>query len=281
MIITKEEMADGSQHVFRFNEEALGRDNIKLAVVEENDDLSFVKPDDIIISRTFNRNLIDRIKSSGARNTAEDYSTYALIRDKIALSDYLHRNGVLVPDYYTIEQVIDGNPYFVKPRFGQDSFGITTDCICQSKCEVVNQVKRICRELHQDSIIEDFIAGLECTVACVSDGRDVKAYAVEMDCSKSGGIQTYQSKDNYEEYCSALHDTELEKISLNIFSILGLKHHARIDFRRDNRGNYYLIDINLLPGLGPLGDYAKCLLLSGNLSYIDAMKSIVNSASKD
>ena len=52
-------MADGSQHVFRFNEEALGRDNIKLAVVDENNDLGFVKPDDIIISRTFNRNLID------------------------------------------------------------------------------------------------------------------------------------------------------------------------------------------------------------------------------
>lgn len=274
-------MADGSHHVFRFNEEALGRDNIKLAVVEENDDLSFVKSSDTVVSRTFNGALIEKIKKTGARNTAEKHSTYVLIRDKIALSNFLRENGILVPNSYTIEQVSNGKNYFVKPRFGQDSFGITLDCICQSKCEVVNQVKRIGRELHQDSIIEDFIDGVECTVACVANGHEVKTYVLEVDCSKSGGIQTYQSKENYEEYCSALHDTELEKIALNIFSILGLRHHARMDFRCDSKGNYYLIDINLLPGLGPLGDYAKCLLLSGNLSYIDAMKSIVNSASID
>ena len=271
-------MGDGSQHVFRFNEEALGRDNIKLAVVEEKDRLDFVHPQDIVISRTFNESLIGRIKSSGARNTAEKYSTYVLIRDKIALSGYLRKNGILAPDNHAIEQVVDGKTYFVKPRFGQDSFGITTDCICRSKSEVKSQVKRICRELHQGSIIEDFIDGVECTVACVANDGTVKAYAVEVDCSRSGGIQTFQSKDNYEEYFTALHDSGLEKIALNIFSSLGLKHHARMDFRRDSNGDYYLIDINLLPGLGPLADYAKCLLLSGNISYIDALKSIVNSA---
>ena len=274
-------MEDGSQHVFRFNEEALGKDNIKLAVVDENDDLSFVKPSDTVISRTFNAALIERIKATGANNTAEKYSAYLLVRDKIALSYYLRKNGVLVPNHYTIEQVPERGVYFVKPRFGQDSFGITKDCICQSRCEVAHQVKRILKELHQDSIIEDFIDGSECTVSCVFDGRNVKTYTIEMDCSKSGGIQTYQSKDNYEEYCSALHDDKLSSIASNVFSILGLKHHARMDFRRDNKGNYYLIDINLLPGLGPLGDYAKCLLLSGNISYIDALKSIVNSATVD
>lgn len=271
-------MGDGSQHVFRFNEEALGRDNIKLAVVKETDRLDFVHPQDIVISRTFNEALIGRIKSTGARNTAEKHSTYALIRDKIALSGYLRKNGILTPGNHVIEQVVDGKTYFVKPRFGQDSFGITTDCICRSKSDVESQVKRIAKELHQDCIIEDFIDGFECTVACVANDDTIKVYAVEVDCSGSGGIQTFQSKDKYEEYFTALHDSRLEKIALNIFSVLGLKHHARMDFRRDSSGNYYLIDINLLPGLGPLADYAKCLLLAGNLSYIYALKSIVNSA---
>ena len=273
-------MADGSQHVFRFNEEALGRDNIKLAAVDENDDLSFVKSDDIVISRTFNGTLIDRIKATGARNTAEHKLLYGLVRDKVLLSDYLDSHRILVPQRLTERDIEEVKACFVKPRFGQDSFGITLDCICKSWQEVIKQTRRIGEETGQHCTIEEFIDGVECTVACVADGQKVKTYALEVDCSKSGGIQTYQSKDNYEEYCSALHDTELEKIAMNIFSILGLKHHARMDFRRDSNGNYYLIDINLLPGLGPLGDYAKCLLLSGNLSYIDAMKSIVNSASK-
>ena len=281
MIITEAEMGDGSQHVFHFNEEALGRDNIKLAVVDENDELDFISQNDIVISRTFNRKLIEKIKYKGVKNTSENFLLYELVKDKVILSDFLQAHGILTPKKYSIGEVKDGVKYFVKPRFGQDSLGITTDCICRSKADVIKQVDRIRAELNQDSIIEDFIDGTEYTVACVNNGTIVQAYAIEMDCSKAGGIQTYASKDGYEEYCSAVHDVELKKTAIDIFKLLGLKHHARMDFRKDINGVYYLIDINLLPGLGPLADYAKCLLLSGNISYVDALKSIVNSASKN
>lgn len=281
MIITDVEMGDGAQHVFRFNEEALGRDNIKLAVIDENDGLNFISQNDIIISRTFNRKLIDKIKEKGVKNTAENFLLYELTKDKIMLSDFLQAHDIQIAKRYSIDEVKDGVKYFVKPRFGHDSFGITTDCICKSKADVIKQVGRIKGELNQDSIIEDFIDGTECTVACVNNGIIIQAYAIEIDCSKAGGIQTYVSKDEYEEYCAAVHDMKLKKIAIDIFKLLGLRHHARMDFRKDGNGGYYLIDINLLPGLGPLADYAKCMLLSDNISYVDALKSIVNSASKD
>ncbi len=274
-------MGDGAQHVFRFNEEALSRENIKLAIVDEANRLDFVHRDDTVISRTFNRTLIERIRDTGARNTAEKYSAYDLVRDKVALSYYLRKNGILVPGNYTIEQVVDGNAYFVKPRFGQDSFGITIDCICKSRNDVIHQVKRIGNELHQDSAIEDFIDGEEITVSCVNNGGMIRAYAVKVDCSKRGGIQTRDCKLHYDEYCSPIYDNNLEKNALAIFSLLELKHIARMDFRKGMDGRYYLIDINLLPGLGPIDHYAKSLLLAGNISYIDAMKSIVNSATLD
>lgn len=281
MIITEREMGDGAQHVFCFNEEALGRENIKLAIVDVNDDLSFVHPDDIIISRTFERQLIETIKSKKVRNTAECYSVYKLVNDKVALSDFLHNHGILVPEVYSMAELEDGHTYFVKPRFGHDSFGIGIDSICRSKDDVTNQIVLTRTYLHQDCIIEDFIDGEEITVSCVNKGGIVHVYAIKVDCSQSGGIQTYYSKDKFKEYCSALHDDKLDEISRNIFSLLGLKHHARFDFRKGKDGHYYLIDINLLPGLGPLAHYSKCLLLSGNISYIDVMKSIVNSATFD
>ena len=64
-----------------------------------------------------------------------------------------------------------------------------------------------------------------------------------------------------------------------MFRLLRLKHYARIDFRKGNDGLYYLIDVNLLPGLGPLDHFAKCLLLAKNISYIDAIKKVINTAS--
>lgn len=273
-------MADGSHHVFCYNEEALGRNNIKLMVVEENDSLNFVRDTDVVISRTMNRRLISTIKGRNAKNTAESYLQYELVKDKASLSDFLKKHKVLVPNKYSISEVENGKTYFVKPRFGYDSFGISTECICKSKEEVAKCVSNIEAQFNQDSIIEDFVDGEECTVACVNNGT-IGAYAVKIDCSKTGGILTRGSKENYEEYCSPLRDDKLAKIAINVFTLLGLKHHARMDLRRDGKDDYYLIDINLLPGLGPIDHFAKCLLLSGNLSYIDAMKSIVNSASKD
>ena len=125
MVITKAEMT-GPFLVYRFNEEAIGRENITLAVVDEDDPLDFVKDDDVIISRTFCKKLLHIILNKGCKSTAEEYSVYQLCRNKERLSDRLGMSGVLMPRRYSIEEVDDGNLYFVKPSIGGDSLGITT-----------------------------------------------------------------------------------------------------------------------------------------------------------
>ena len=277
MVITKAEMT-GPFLVYRFNEEAIGRENITLAVVDEDDPLDFVKDDDVIISRTFCKKLLHIILNKGCKSTAEEYSVYQLCRNKERLSDRLGMSGVLMPRRYSIEDVDDGNLYFVKPSIGGDSLGITTKCICSSKAEVLSEQNRIGATLGQTAIIEDFIYGKEYTVACVNTDS-LHTYAIEVDCTGVGGIQTQYSKEHFLEYCSAANAIELNDISARIFHLLGLKHHARMDFRKDKDGKFYLIDINLLPGLGPTAHLAKAMLLTENISYIDAMKAIVKSAS--
>ena len=137
--------------------------------------------------------------------------------------------------------------------------------------------------MKQDAVIEDFIEGKDCTVACYVDPREgyVKTHAIEIECDEVGGIQTHTGKFDYNEYCSPMHGETLSKakrISEEVFRKLGLKHHARIDFRKDRFGNLYVIDVNLIPGLGPSAHFAKCLLLTENLSYKDAINAVVNSA---
>lgn len=275
MIITKEEMGDGAQHVFRFNEEAFGRENIKLVVVEEDDGLNFVNKGDIIFARTQNRQLLHTIENKGVKNTAESFDLYKLVKDKVSLSILMHAKGVIVPKLYSVDNLENDNIYFVKPRFGYESFGISKDSICYTKESVRRQSEQIERTLAQESVVEEYIDGTEYTVSCVNDGI-LHSYAIEIKCKD--GIQTYEGKDTFDEYCAPVYDIRLYTVAERVFRLLGIKHYARLDFRKNKNGDYYLIDVNLLPGLGPLAHYAKSLLLSDNISYIDALKKLVNTA---
>lgn len=276
MVITKVEMQDGVSHNFKFNREALGKDNIKLAVVDETDKLDFVNSGDVIISRTTNHILLQTIKQKGVPTTAEDRMVYESVKDKVGIAIKMKSKGIKVPTQCSVNEVEYGKTYFVKPRFGNDSFGISERSICKSKLQVKSQVEYL-RANNFEPIIEEFIDGVDCTVALWKDDV-VHTCAIEVECPETNGIQTRDCKTGFKEHCVALNDKNVRDIAKDIFTILGIKHHARIDFRRDNMGFYYVIDVNLLPGLGPIDHFAKCLLLSANISYIDAMKVIVNSA---
>lgn len=279
-VVTKTEMESyGTNPVFRFYREALGKENIRLAVVDEDDVLDFVKSGDTIILRTASKMLIDTITRKRIVSTAELFSTYELVKDKILLGDCLRLRGIDVPCQYNTDELQDCKTYFVKPRYGSDSFGVSAMSICRSKADVDRQLESI----KEDAIIEDFIQGTECTTACYYDPRtkSVRTCSIAIECDETDGIQTRDCKVGFKEYCYSL-DGETAKraneISREVFSILGLKHYARMDFRRDQSGKLFVIDVNLMPGLGPIDHFAKCLLLSDNISYVDAIKAVVATA---
>ena len=271
--------------VFQYYREVIGKDNIRLAVVERNDPLEFVERGDVVLLRTVDENLIASIKRRGAATTAETYLLYKQVWDKKTLANFLSYYNVLVPKQYEEHEIEPGKTYFVKPRFGSESFGITSSCICRSKEEVAKQVQRIKDELNEECVIEEFIEGVDCTTACYADYnmKRVMTHSIKVECEEEGGIQTHAGKFSYNEYCSALDGAvgkDADYISFKVFKLLGIKHHARIDYRLSNDGRLYLIDINLMPGLGPSAHFSKCLLLTDNLSYADSINRIIESASR-
>ena len=271
--------------VFHHYQEALGRDNISLAVVEEDDPLDFVNPEtDVVLLRTASKSLIETVHKKGVRSTAETFEKYTLAADKAYLSSFLKCKQILVPNQYYIDEIIEGKKYFVKPRYGSESFGISDKSICKSKQDVASQVDYLSNVFHKEALIEEYIAGVDCTVACYIEPitGQIQTHAIKIECSSEGGVQTHQRKFGYDEICSSLVGKEQEyacNLAYQIFRVMELKHHARIDFRMTSDCKMYLIDVNLIPGLGPLAHFAKCLLLTENRSYIDSLKAILNSAS--
>ena len=283
--VSKDEMEGYSiPPVFQYYREVIGKDNIRLAVVDRNDPLEFVERGDVVLLRTVDERLIEAIKSRGASTTAESYELYQRVWDKKILAKFLAEYNILVPRQYELHEVESGKTYFVKPRYGSESFGITPSCICNSKEEVVAQVQRIKDELNEECVIEEFIVGVDCTTACYRDSDDmVMTHSIMVECDEIGGIQTHDGKFAYNEYCSALKGTMSEYadlVSYKVFRLLNIRHHARIDYRLSKDGRMYLIDVNLMPGLGPSAHFSKCLLLTRNLSYADSINRIIESASR-
>lgn len=283
-IVSKDEMENYKiPPIFKYYREVVGKDKIELAIVNDDDELNFVDKDqDIVLLRSANKSIVNCIKDKKLVSTAEDYSVYKLVSDKKIIGQLFKDTQIKTPKQCYVVDVEEGKKYFVKPRFGSESFGITTDCLCSSKEEVRNQVKRIERECNQEALIEEFIEGVDCTVACAwnIEGK-LETYAIKVENDVIGGIQTHEGKFNYDEYCSALSGKEKEdicKISKEVIKLLGVKHHARIDFRMTPNGEFYLIDVNLLPGLGPTAHFAKCMLLDANKSYKTAIWTIIKSA---
>lgn len=283
-IVSKDEMDNyGTSDVFKFYREALGRESIKLAVVDETDNLDFVSDDDIVLLRTANKLLVETIRKKGVKTTAEDFDIYSLANDKVQISSFLHSQGISASKVVPVNYLENGKTYFVKPRFGSDSKGVSEKSICNSIDEVLESVDMVNSLCDGRIVVEEFVDGREFTVTVVNTPDGIKAFAIEVDCSETFGIQTQKGKAEFAECGLPLNNVLRKKVTAiakRVFETLGIKHHARIDFRMDKNGEFYVIDVNLIPGLGPTGDLARCLLLDANYSYTDALKMVIASATK-
>lgn len=282
-VVSKNEMEGyKTLPVFQFYREVIGKENIQIAVVDEEDQLDFVQHDDIVLLRSAAKKLVDTIHRKGIKTTAEISSIYNLANDKIRVGVLLEQSGILIPRQFKLMPNDYDGPYFVKPRYGGESFGISSDNICSTQDEVLSMMHKIEKDLGQETIVEEFIDGIDCTVACYWTPTGIHTHAIKVECNGKGGIQTREGKLTFNEYCSALEKNDCERIceiSRKVCRLLDIRHHARIDFRKGVDGRFYLIDINLIPGLGPSDHFAKCLLLTENISYRDAIDAVLKSAS--
>ena len=272
--------------VFSTYQEALGKNKIKLAVVNDDDKLNFVKQKDTVLLRIaseyLSESLIDTIKKKGCKTTAEEYSVYNLINDKEATCNILTKNSISVPKQYKLNEVEDGHTYFVKPRHGGDSINISEKSICHTAKEVRMRYRSLCVR-GVEPVVEDFIDGKEYTVACAKIDDEIITSPIQVECDTEGGVQTFEGKKSINEFCSPVRGMmgfNLQMIAKKVFNVLWLKHHARIDFRSDANGNLYVIDVNAMPGLGMKAHFSKCFLLDRNYSYIDTLRLIVQTATK-
>ncbi len=139
---------------------------------------------------------------------------------------------------------------FVKPRYEGTAKGLSAASIVETDAELNAAVARIREEYGQDAVVEPFLAGPEFTVAVL--GAPLKAYPVlERGLDAATKLGSHVVKDGGEVLVSGSLTPELEATlhdwSLRLCAELGVKHFARLDFKCDEAGNPFFLEINPLP----------------------------------
>jgi D-alanine-D-alanine ligase len=197
-------------------------------------------------------------------------------------------------------------PLFVKPAREGTGMGIDLGAVVSNPAELKQRVAWVIKTYKQPALVEGFLPGREFTVG-VLGRRDVfevtsrpniyhadgfhrfPVLEIENSRSVTPGVYGYnaKSKDLTESgapgyLCPAELDEKLadrlHRLALRAHRAIGAKDVSRVDFRLDQEGNPYLLEINTLPGLNPSVSDLCIMARAENLPYNHLILEILDLA---
>jgi D-ala D-ala ligase C-terminus/SET domain len=143
-------------------------------------------------------------------------------------------------------------PLFVKPAKAGDSLGVDEQSLVKNKSELQQKITAL-QKGYDEILIEEYISGREFTVLVVAntDGKNCKAYKpVEYVFPDDITFKTYAHKtsalhtDVNKPCNNAVLETALKDAAQKIFSAFAGVGYARLDFRVNNNGDIFFLEIN-------------------------------------
>lgn len=172
-----------------------------------------------------------------------------------------YTEGVATPAYALIETLEDITascrhlhyPLFVKPAKAGDSLGIDENSLVNNEGALYKKSAGIIEE-YGPLLVEEYVKGREFTVMLVANGNDEKQVTVfnpvEYIFPDGREFKTYALKTSelHPECNIAVTDKslqqQLKEAAENIFKGFGGIGYARLDFRMDESGKLYFLEIN-------------------------------------
>ena len=205
---------------------------------------------------------IDVIHSFEALNLPHTGPSSKLYDPTKELMKYVaYCEGVPTPQFVLIESIEDAElackylsfPLFVKPAKAGDSLGVDEHSLVTNKEELLNKIEEILEE-YGPLLVEEYIAGREFTVLVAANAAPEKTCTVfkpvEYIFPEGREFKTYALKTS-ELHPDCNHpckdkriERQLRKASERIFRGFGGVGYARLDFRVNDKGKIFFLEIN-------------------------------------
>jgi len=215
--------------------------------------------------------------------------------DKVRTKTLLDANQIPTPDYFVVR---DGNaalaervealgyPLIVKPLLEGGHIGISEDSVVSTQTELRQAVHRVLEDYEQPALVEDYITGAgmrEFSVGIV-DGDERLFTPIEIDYAAMAverKILSYEAAQQDLERIKLVEDPavrdEIIDLTARTFEAVGASDYSRVDLRMNHTG-CYVLEINIMPGLGPhsfLPDAARSI---HNLEYAQLVQNLAENS---
>ena len=223
-----------------------------------------------------------------------DALTLGLTLDKVMAKKIFIAEKIPTPKFFevsSVEGLIDRDhcefPLIVKPRFEGSSKGLSESSRVENPDELKKQVEFIVKTYKQPALVEEFISGQEFTVAIVGNENPevMPVVQIKIDGKLKLNDKFYTfariTSDRLEYICPAKISSNLKKqldeLSLKVYRAVDCRDFGRVDFRVDQSGNPYVLEINPLPSLST-EDVFMLIAQNIGITYEQMVGKILNSA---
>lgn len=196
------------------------------------------------------------LEAAGLAFTGTDSTGSALAMDKNAAKLRFREAGVPTPEWLMapasggqVEEQL-GFPVIVKPNSEGSTVGLTLVSELPELQAAIDYAARF----DQQVMLERYIPGREITVGILDD----VALAAGEIISLTGEIFDYTAKYQA-DFANEIFPADLaagdaaraRELALIAHRALGLQSYSRVDFRMDNDGTFWCLEVNTLPGMTP------------------------------
>jgi len=192
---------------------------------------------------------------------------HGMALDKVVAKTIFKQHGLPTPEYAVVDSWENitcdmAYPLIVKPKNESVSFGVR---IINDEKKLRQAIQVIGKEYQQPALVEQYIKGREINVGLIGNNPSEALTPVGLTFGRNGPpIYTYEDKTRQSARkigykCPASitkkQIAEAQDLARRAFEALGCYDFARVDMRLDNKGNFYILEVNSLPSLGEHGSY--------------------------
>ena len=180
-----------------------------------------------------------------------------------------------------------GYPLIVKTSQEGTSKGITKNSRVENLEQLKTEVEKICNVYKQPALCEQFIKGTEFTVAVIGNedpiALPVVQYAVGGNTSMGNEFYSYEHivTKSVQYICPASVEApvaeNLQEVAIAAYKSVECRDFGRVDFRVNEKGLPYVLEINPLPNLSPSEVFPMCAKAYG-LTYNQLINKILDYA---
>jgi D-alanine-D-alanine ligase len=223
-----------------------------------------------------------------------DALTLGVTLDKVIAKKCFIAEGIPTARYFkasTEDNLFElntiGFPLFVKTLHEGTSKGITESSRVENFQQLKVQVEHINRNYKQQALVEEFIKGTEFTVGVIGNNPPVAMpvvqYAIAGKTTLGNEFYSYRhvAEKLVEHICPAPIEEKLalrlQELAVRAYKAVDCRDFGRVDFRVDEAGNPYVLEINPLPNLSPDDVFVLFGKVKG-MSYNQIINKIIDEA---